>query len=410
MNLLLNIRLTRIGYCGDVLSAGSVKADNQADCNFLCPGDKLTYCGAGKRLQLYAQGASPSSSKPATATSKSSTVLATSSKLSTASSVATTGNPSSSFSTSTRSTSKAASSTSTSALPYITPAAPKTVSYTWSVGWVQVSPDGFSRPMIGINVQFPCPPLKANMGDTIKITLTNNLGNQSTAIHFHGIFQTNTTYSDGPAMVTQCPIQPGGVFVYEFKVSQPGTYWYHAHIGGQYIDGLRGPLIINDVNAPYRGIDTEYTLTLSDLYHSEAPPLINYYQSQDNANNNNGAEPVPNSGLINEAQNAKFSMVAGKKYLFRIINMGAFAPFYLQFDQHDMTVVEIDGVYTKQVTVSQLFITVAQRYSVIVTAKADGSKNFAVKASMSTDMFNPTIIPATFNTEVSYSFQTSTMY
>ncbi len=41
-----------------------------------------------------------------------------------------------------------------------------------------------------------------------------------------------------------------------------------------------------------------------------------------------------------------------------------------------MTVVEIDGVYTKPVTVSQLFVTVAQRYSVIITAKADNKKNF----------------------------------
>jgi iron transport multicopper oxidase len=238
------------------------------------------------------------------------------------------------------------------------------------------------------------------MGDTIVLTVTNNLVNESTAIHFHGIRQTNTTYADGPAMVTQCPIQPGGTFVYEFTVNQYGTYWYHAHIGGQYIDGFRGPLFITDVNAPYR-VSQEYGLTLSDLYHQQAPELINYYQSVDNANNNNGAEPVPNSILINEAQNVQFSMTPGKTYLFRIINMGAFTPQYLQFDQHNMTVVEIDGVYTQPYTVSQLFITVAQRYSVIVTAKASSSANFAIKASMSTSMFFPGVIPATFNTEVS---------
>ncbi|KAG4434028.1 hypothetical protein IFR05_010482 [Cadophora sp. M221] len=49
-------------YCGNTLGAGSVKAANQADCSFLCPGDKTTYCGAGSRLQLYALGASSSSS------------------------------------------------------------------------------------------------------------------------------------------------------------------------------------------------------------------------------------------------------------------------------------------------------------------------------------------------------------
>ncbi|KAI9048154.1 hypothetical protein LZ554_007949 [Drepanopeziza brunnea f. sp. 'monogermtubi'] len=375
-------------YCGDVLSAGSVQAAS-TDCKFLCPGNQLEHCGAGKRLQLYALGTASTSTKSSASSSS-----VSESKPSTAAT---------SFSTSTRpaSASSIASSPSASALPYITPPNPILRPYTWSIGWVQASPDGYSRPMIGINGQFPCPPLTVNMGDTIKITLTNNLGNQSTAIHFHGIFQTNTTFSDGPAMVTQCPIQPGASFVYEFTINQPGTYWYHAHIGGQYIDGLRGPLLVNDVNAPYRGIDTEYVLTLSDLYHSQAPPLINYYQSQDNANSNNGAEPVPNSGLINESQNGKFTMVAGKKYLFRIINMGAFAPFYLQFDQHDMTVVEIDGVYTSQIPVSQLFITAAQRYSVIVMAKSDSSTNFAIKASMDTDMFIPSVIPKTFNPEVS---------
>ena len=201
-------------------------------------------------------------------------------------------------------------------------------------------------------------------------------------------------------MVTQCPIQPGGTFVYQFIVDQPGTYWYHAHIGGQYIDGFRGPLIVKDVNAPYR-VDTEYVMTISDLYHSEAPPLINYYQSLGNANDNNGAEPVPNSLLINEAQNVQFPMVAGKKYLFRIINVGAFTPVYLQFDQHSMTIVEIDGVYTSQCTQDQLFITPAQRYSVIIQAKATGTQNFAITASMSVGMFFPPLIPATFNTEVS---------
>jgi iron transport multicopper oxidase len=141
-------------------------------------------------------------------------------------------------------------------------------------------------------------------------------------------------------------------------------------------------------------------MTISDLYHYEAPPLINYYQSYANTLNNNGAEPVPNSLLINEAQNVQFPMVAGNSYLFRIINVGAFTPVYLQFDQHTFTVVEIDGVYVNQCQMSQLYITPAQRYSVIITAKTTTTQNFAIKASMSTGMFAPEVIPATFNTEV----------
>ncbi|OAQ92164.1 wsc domain-containing protein [Purpureocillium lilacinum] len=56
-------------YCGNALRAGSVKADNQEDCSFLCPGDKTEYCGAGNRLELYMltpsnQTSSTSSSSP----------------------------------------------------------------------------------------------------------------------------------------------------------------------------------------------------------------------------------------------------------------------------------------------------------------------------------------------------------
>ncbi|KAK0712397.1 iron transport multicopper oxidase FET3 [Lasiosphaeria miniovina] len=296
---------------------------------------------------------------------------------------------------STSSSSSRTSTLSTSTRSTLFPSATGTVkvpkpilgTFNWNITWVRAAPDGFARPFVGINGQWPCAPLLVNLGDQVKINVVNSLGNESTAIHFHGIFQENTTYADGPAMVTQCPIQPGASFVYQFKVLQPGTYWYHVHIGGQYIDGFRGPLIVNDVKAPYGIPDAEIAVTLSDLYHTEAPFLVHQYLSSDNTDSTGGAEPFPNSGLINEAQNVEFSIVPGKTYLFRIINMGAVTAQYLEFDQHDMTIVEVDGVYTQPLTVSQLFVGVAQRYSVLVKAKPTASQNFAIVASMNSQMF-----------------------
>jgi len=142
-------------------------------------------------------------------------------------------------------------------------------------------------------------------------------------------------------------------------------------------------------------------MTVADLYHEQVPYLINYYQLPDNYNTNGGTEPVPTSAVINEAQNVKFNLVPGKKYLFPIINVGAFAAFWIQFDQHQLSVVEVDGVYTVPYTVDQLYMTAAQRYAVIIEAKADSSQNFAVMARMNTDMFNPQTIPEGFNTDVS---------
>jgi iron transport multicopper oxidase len=90
---------------------------------------------------------------------------------------------------------------------------------------------------------------------------------------------------------------------------------------------------------------------------------------------------------MNEAQNVQFPVFPGKTYLFHIINMGAMAAHYLQFDQHMMTVVEVDGVWTQPYNTNQLFIAAAQRYSVLITMKADKSQNFAIVSSINTQMF-----------------------
>jgi iron transport multicopper oxidase len=81
--------------------------------------------------------------------------------------------------------------------------------YNWNIEWVNAAPDGYERAFVGINGQWPLPVLSANIGDTIKIDIYNGLGNETTSLHFHGIHQGNTTFEDGAAMVSQCPIAPG---------------------------------------------------------------------------------------------------------------------------------------------------------------------------------------------------------
>jgi len=93
-----------------------------------------------------------------------------------------------------------------------------TVTYNWDITWVTAAPDGFSRQVIGINGQWPCPPIEATVGDTVVVNLTNQLGTESTGLHFHGLTQFGTNIMDGPTMVTQCPIPPGSTFTYKFQV------------------------------------------------------------------------------------------------------------------------------------------------------------------------------------------------
>jgi iron transport multicopper oxidase len=96
----------------------------------------------------------------------------------------------------------------------------KTVTYNWAITWVSANPDGeLVRPVIGINGQWPCPTLKASVGDNVVVNVQNQLGNQSTALHWHGLYQNGTAAMDGPVGLTQCAIPPGGSQTYSFKVS-----------------------------------------------------------------------------------------------------------------------------------------------------------------------------------------------
>lgn len=269
-----------------------------------------------------------------------------------------------------------------------------TVTYDFNITWVTANPDGLlNRPLIGINGQWPVPYITATVGDRVVVNVLNQLGNESTSLHFHGIYQNGSTEMDGVTGVSQCPIQPGGSFTYNFTIDQPGTYWYHSHETAQYPDGLRGPLIVNDPNSPYKGqYDEEMVLTVSDWYHDEIPKLMKSFIS---VTNPTGAEPIPKSALMNDTYNLTTPIEPGKTYMFRIINVGAFAGQYFWFEGHTMTIVEVDGIYTEAAEADLIYITAAQRYSVLVTMKNDTSTNYAYVGSMDQSLFDT--VPASLN-------------
>lgn len=71
-------------------------------------------------------------------------------------------------------------------------------------------------------------------------------------IHRHGIRQLRSGWADGPAYITQCPIQTGQSYVYNYTViGQRGTLFWHAHISWLRAS-VYGPLIIlPKLNVPY---------------------------------------------------------------------------------------------------------------------------------------------------------------
>jgi FtsP/CotA-like multicopper oxidase with cupredoxin domain len=104
------------------------------------------------------------------------------------------------------------------------------------------------------NRQVPGPRIEVTEGDRLRINVRNKLP-EPTTVHWHGLVLPNAM--DGPADITQDPIEPGGSFTYEFTAQQAGTFFYHSHDhpDRQQGLGLYGALIIKPKNT---GRDTRY--------------------------------------------------------------------------------------------------------------------------------------------------------
>ncbi|GMG39810.1 unnamed protein product [Ambrosiozyma monospora] len=219
--------------------------------------------------------------------------------------------------------------------------------FNWTAGWMYGNPDGNARrQIIGCNGEWPWPTIRIKEGDTIELYLTNGMDNQTTSLHFHGLFQQNTTIYDGVPGATQCSIAPGQTMLYNITVDgQFGTTWYHSHSDAQFMDGLRGVLIIDpkDGKYPY-DYDEEVVLTLSDWYHLGVdyirPDFMNRF-------NPTGAEPIPQNLLWNETRNGTWNVKPNTTYLMRIISMSGFVGIYVYLEGHDFEIVAVDGVPTE---------------------------------------------------------------
>ncbi|KAK9289516.1 hypothetical protein L1049_007671 [Liquidambar formosana] len=100
-----------------------------------------------------------------------------------------------------------------------------------------------TKSIVTVNGQFPGPRIVAREGDRLLIKVVNHVSN-NISIHWHGILQLQNGWADGPAYITQCPIQTGQTYVYNYTiVGQRGTLWWHAHISWLR-STLYGPIVI----------------------------------------------------------------------------------------------------------------------------------------------------------------------
>ncbi|KAG8735837.1 laccase [Ceratobasidium sp. 414] len=282
------------------------------------------------------------------------------------------------------------------------------VPYNFNIRNVNAAPDGFQRSVVSVNGDHAFsfllpPPPQARKGDTLVVNVTNGLTDatmrRATTIHWHGLFQTGTASEDGPAFVTQCPIShklgPSGKYLQghslgaELRISMFPRY--HSHLSSQYVDGLRGALVIYDPQDPQQNLydvdDASTVITLEDWYHTPAPTLQAQFFS---TSNTALAAPVPDSALINgkgryvggpTVPRAVIDVTPGKRYRFRVINVSAIGSFTFSIEGHRLTIIEADGIAHHPLVVDSLDLYAGQRYSVILEANQTVA-NYWVRAPM----------------------------
>ncbi|KAJ0975101.1 hypothetical protein J5N97_017066 [Dioscorea zingiberensis] len=270
----------------------------------------------------------------------------------------------------------------------------KTRYHKWEITYQLKSPDCFQKLAITINGSTPGPTIDAQQGDTVVVAVKNGLFTENIAIHWHGIRQLGTPWSDGTEGVTQCPIIPGETFIYSFVVDRPGTYIYHAHYGMQRSAGLYGLIRValpqGEVE-PFK-YDSDQSLILNDWWHKSA-----FEQSVGLSSIPFAWVNEPDSILINGRGRFNCSLVQGggtcnstnpdcapyvitavpgRTYRLRIASITSLSAFNFQIEGHNMTVVEADGHFVKPFVVESLYIYSGETYSVLVKADQDPSRNY----------------------------------
>ncbi|KAF5677530.1 laccase [Fusarium heterosporum] len=266
--------------------------------------------------------------------------------------------------------------------------------YDFTISRDLIAPDGYELSTILVNGQFPGPLIEANWGDTVQVTVRNELEDEGVSLHWHGILQKSSPWEDGVPGVTQCPIPPKRSFTYSWIADLYGTSWYHSHYSAQVAAGLFGPLV---VYGPGERDDYDIVVILNDWYHAEYFDLVeqvmkpnggvvfsdsNLINGKMNFNCSNKA-PGDNTRCNNNAGISKFRFERGKTHRLRLINPSAEAMQRFSIDGHTMRVIANDFVPVEPYDTKVVTLGVGQRTDVLV--KADGKlDSYWMRSNIST--------------------------
>ncbi|KAL2481986.1 Laccase-17 [Abeliophyllum distichum] len=233
-----------------------------------------------------------------------------------------------------------------------------------------------TKSMVTVNGKFPGPPVMAREGDRLLIEVVNHVPH-NISIHWHGIRQLRSGWADGPAYITQCPIQTGQSYVYNFTVvGQRGTLWWHAHISWLR-STLYGPLIIlpkQGTPYPFAKPYKEVPIIFGEWFNSDPEAIIS--QALQTGGGPNVSDAYTINGLPGPLYNCsakdtfKLKVKPGRTYLLRLINAALNDELFFSIANHTLKIVEADAIYVKPFETETLVITPGQTTNVLLKTKS----------------------------------------
>ena len=221
--------------------------------------------------------------------------------------------------------------------------------------------------------------IRVRASEQINATVHNGLPTD-TSVHWHGIRLRND--ADGVPHLTQVPIASGTAYTYRFTVPDPGTYWFHPHVGAQLDRGLYAPLIVEDPAERGR-YDDEWVIVLDDWLDGikETPDEVlarlregmhagGHMMGTSSAllGGDAGDVEYPHyliNGRVPEAP-VTFQARPGHRIRVRLINAGGDTAFRVGLGGHSMRVTHVDGFPVEPVDTDAVIIGMGERYDVLV--------------------------------------------
>jgi suppressor of ftsI len=227
-----------------------------------------------------------------------------------------------------------------------------------------VSVGGQQATAMAYNGQYIPPILRVRSGDTIRVTLVNEIA-QPTNLHTHGLTVSPRGNSDNVFL----EVAPGQTQEYEIRLPPnhpPGLYWYHPHPHGfsdmQVRNGMSGAIIVDGLLDPFPALRhlRDRVLLLKDIQIENGRVV----------HRDIGKNIIR---TINGMVNPVIVLRPGETELWRIGNIGADVYYTLSLDGHHFQVVARDGNRRARLTTTDtLRLSPGARTAVLVTAGAPG--------------------------------------